>query len=135
MAAFRVKPQAAHQHPGILFILQGLTSQLRQNYLGHVGRGVHQHPTINGYKKIRLAPLPKIEKSLIGIDTVNYPPRPGHLKSSFDLGQFNLHTMGYNTRDLIILYQFARYFKAEKKMSKTLIEPKNAQLGVNCYNE
>jgi hypothetical protein len=73
--------QATHQHPGIFFNLQGLTSQFRQNDLGPVGRGVHQHPTIDGYKKIRLAPLPKIEKSLIGTYTVNYPPRLSHLKS------------------------------------------------------
>ena len=70
--------QATHQHPEILFIFQGFTRQLRQNYLGHVGRGVHQHPAINGYKKIRLAPLPEIEKPLIGINTVNYSPSRWH---------------------------------------------------------
>jgi len=65
-------------------MLQGFTSQLRQNNLGQVGRGVHQHTAIDGDKKIRLAPLPKIENPLMGIHIVNDPPRLSHLNPLFN---------------------------------------------------
>jgi hypothetical protein len=70
--------QSSDEHPGILYSIHAIAGQLRKQYFGPAGMGVHQHTAVQGYKKIRTVPLAKFKKTISGITAVKGLPRFAH---------------------------------------------------------